>query len=159
RVFWSLALVIGVVAVGVWIRFAVAYADGNGSGHVQSLILGAVLFIAAVVLWALGVLGDLLAAQRVMTQQTLERVRPLALQVGVAPAREEGGAPARGELAPVAAAGQADPRRFARGERRPGSDDGSPETERLGVGSPPETERPLAGSAPPAGSPMAHSAP
>ena len=52
--FWSLALVIGLAAVAVWIRFVVAYAEGNGKGHVQSLILGAVLFIAAVVLWALG---------------------------------------------------------------------------------------------------------
>ena len=47
RVFWSLAAVIGVAALGVWIRFVVAYAEGNGKGHVQSLILGAVLFIAA----------------------------------------------------------------------------------------------------------------
>ena len=54
RVFWSLAALIGVVALAVWIRFVVAYADGSGKGHVQSLILGAVLFIAAVVLWALG---------------------------------------------------------------------------------------------------------
>ena len=70
RVFWSLALVIGLASLGVWIRFVVAYVEGNGKGHVQSLILGAVLFIAAVVLWALGVIGDLLAAQRVMTQRT-----------------------------------------------------------------------------------------
>jgi len=89
RVFWSLALVIGVAAIGVWIRFAVAYAEGNGKGHVQSLILGAVLFIAAVVLWALGVIGDLLAAQRVMTQRTFERVRRIELQLGVAPSHYE----------------------------------------------------------------------
>ena len=95
RVFWSLALVIGVVAIAVWIRFAVAYADGNGKGHVQSLILGAVLFIAAVVLWALGVIGDLLAAQRVMTQRTFERVRRIELQLGVEPSHyEPGDAPA-----------------------------------------------------------------
>jgi len=93
-VFWSLAVVIGVVSVGVWIRFAVAYAEGNGKGHVQSLILGAVLFIAAVVLWALGVIGDLLAAQRVMTQKTFERVRRIELQLGVAPSHYEPGAPA-----------------------------------------------------------------
>jgi glycosyltransferase involved in cell wall biosynthesis len=91
RVFWSLALVIGVVSVGVWIRFAVAYAEGNGKGHVQSLILGAVLFIAAVVLWALGVIGDLLAAQRVMTQKTFERVRRIELELGVAPSHYEPG--------------------------------------------------------------------
>lgn len=85
RIFWSLAGLIGVVALGVWIRFIVAYTEGNGKGHVQSLILGAVLFIAAIVLWALGVIGDLLAAQRVMTQRTFERVRRIELEVGVAP--------------------------------------------------------------------------
>jgi glycosyltransferase involved in cell wall biosynthesis len=91
RVFWSLAAVIGLVALGVWIRFAVAYAEGGGKGHVQSLILGAVLFIAAVVLWALGVIGDLLAAQRVMTQRTFERVRRIELRLGVAPSHYEPG--------------------------------------------------------------------
>jgi glycosyltransferase involved in cell wall biosynthesis len=89
RVFWSLAALIGVAALGVWIRFVVAYAEGNGKGHVQSLILGAVLFIAAVVLWALGVIGDLLAAQRVMTQKTFERVRRIELQLGVEPSHYE----------------------------------------------------------------------
>jgi glycosyltransferase involved in cell wall biosynthesis len=89
RVFWSLALLIGLASVGVWIRFAVAYAEGNGKGHVQSLILGAVLFIAAVVLWALGVIGDLLAAQRVMTQRTFERARRIELELGVAPSHYE----------------------------------------------------------------------
>jgi len=93
RVFWSLALLMGVVAIAVWVRFAVAYADGNGKGHVQSLILGAVLFIAAVVLWALGVIGDLLAAQRVMTQRTFERVRRIELELGVAPSHYAPGNP------------------------------------------------------------------
>jgi hypothetical protein len=97
RVFWSLALVIGLASVGVWIRFAVAYAEGNGKGHVQSLILGAVLFIAAVVLWALGVIGDLLAAQRVMTQRTFERVRRIELELGIEPSHyEPGGAATAG---------------------------------------------------------------
>src|SRR5205807_9831934 len=112
RVFWSLALVIGLASIAVWIRFAVAYAEGNGKGHVQSLILGAVLFIAAVVLWALGVIGDLLAAQRVMTQRTFERVRRIELELGIEPSHYEAGAPhppaggdgtaARGGRAPFA---------------------------------------------------------
>ncbi len=91
RVFWSLSALIGVAALAVWIRFVVAYIDGSGKGHVQSLILGAVLFIAAVVLWALGVIGDLLAAQRVMTQRTFERVRRIELQLGIAPSHYEPG--------------------------------------------------------------------
>jgi glycosyltransferase involved in cell wall biosynthesis len=89
RIFWSLAFLIGLASLGVWIRFTVAYVEGNGKGHVQSLILGAVLFIAAVVLWALGVIGDLLAAQRVMTQKTFERVRRIELELGVAPSHYE----------------------------------------------------------------------
>jgi len=115
RVFWSLALVIGLISAGVWVRFTVAYAEGNGKGHVQSLILAAVLFIAAVVLWALGVIGDLLAAQRVMTQKTFERVRRIELELGVPPShyepgeaaqlkRDEATAPERGEAQPRAAA-------------------------------------------------------
>jgi len=100
RVFWSLAAVIGVAAIAVWIRFAVSYVEGNGKGHVQSLILGAVLFIAAIVLWALGVIGDLLAAQRVMTQRTFERVRRIELQLAVGPSHyERGDAPARPDAA------------------------------------------------------------
>jgi glycosyltransferase involved in cell wall biosynthesis len=93
RVFWSLAVLVGLAAVGVWVRFVVAYAEGNGKGHVQSLILGAVLFIAAALMWALGVIGDLLAAQRVMTQKTFERVRRIELQLGVEPSHYEPGQP------------------------------------------------------------------
>ena len=85
---------ISVAAVAVWIRFIVAYAEGSGSGHVQSLILGAVLFIAAVVLWALGVIGDLLAAQRVMTQRSFERIRRIELALGIEPSHYERATPA-----------------------------------------------------------------
>src|SRR6516165_9216099 len=46
RVFWSLALVIGLGAVAVWIRFAVYFIENphTAKGHIQSLIAGAVLF-------------------------------------------------------------------------------------------------------------------
>jgi glycosyltransferase involved in cell wall biosynthesis len=104
RVFWSLAAVIGLAALGLWIRFAVTFAQGNGRGHVQSLILGAVLFIAAVVLWALGVIGDLLAAQRVMTQKTFERVRRIELKLGIEPSHYEPGKASGQVLAPAPAA-------------------------------------------------------
>jgi hypothetical protein len=120
RVFWSLALLMGVVAIGVWIRFAVSYVEGNGKGHVQSLILGAVLFIAAVVLWALGVIGDLLAAQRVMTQKTFERVRRIELQLGVAPSHYEPGQPAGGARKP------GEPADRAPAAQQPGDGTGAP---------------------------------
>src|SRR5260370_31890377 len=88
----TMAFVLGLAAVGVWTRFIVAFIGGSGSGHVQSLMLGAVLFNAAMVLAAMGVIGDLLSAQRVMTQRTFERVRRIELQIGVAPSHYEPGA-------------------------------------------------------------------
>jgi glycosyltransferase involved in cell wall biosynthesis len=92
KVFWGAAGITGLAALIVWGRFAYFYIDGSGKGHVQSLILGAVLFNAAMLLAALGVIGDLLAAQRVMTQKTFERVRRIELELGVKPSHYEPGA-------------------------------------------------------------------
>jgi hypothetical protein len=47
--------------------------------------------ITAVVLFALGVIGDLLAGQRVMTQRIFERVRRVELALGVPPSHYEKG--------------------------------------------------------------------
>ncbi|HST57009.1 MAG TPA: glycosyltransferase [Solirubrobacteraceae bacterium] len=94
KVFWGAAMLVGLGAAAVWIRFFVAYVDGSGKGHVQSLILGAVLFNAAMLLAALGVIGDLLAAQRVISQKTFERVRRIELELKIKPSHYEPGAPA-----------------------------------------------------------------
>jgi glycosyltransferase involved in cell wall biosynthesis len=92
RIFMSIATMIALVAVIVWGRWAYfAIFEGDSAGHVQSLILGAVLFNAAMVLAALGVLGDILAAQRTMTQRVYERVRRIELQLGVEPSHYEPG--------------------------------------------------------------------
>jgi glycosyltransferase involved in cell wall biosynthesis len=92
RVFMTGAILIGLVAAIVWSRFAYFYVTGEGAGHVQSLILGAVLFNAAMLLAALGVIGDLLSGQRIMLQRTFERVRRVELELGVAPSHYEPGA-------------------------------------------------------------------
>jgi hypothetical protein len=84
--------VLGVIALLLWGRFAYFYLFESGHGHVQSLILGAVLFIAAVQLAALGVVGDILAGSRVLQQRTLERIRRVELQLGVGPSHYEPGA-------------------------------------------------------------------
>jgi glycosyltransferase involved in cell wall biosynthesis len=98
RVFMTAAAVIGLFAVVVWARFAYFYVvQDEGKGHVQSLILGAVLFNAATVLAALGVIGDLMSAQRTMIQRTFERVRRIELQLGVAPSHYEPGASPTGQ--------------------------------------------------------------
>jgi glycosyltransferase involved in cell wall biosynthesis len=92
KVFMTAAAIVGVASFVIWGRFLYFYIDGSGSGHVQSLILGAVLFIAAVQLAALGVVGDILAGSRVLQQRILERVRRVELQLGVEPSHYEPGA-------------------------------------------------------------------
>jgi glycosyltransferase involved in cell wall biosynthesis len=92
KVFWTGALVIGLVALGVFVRFFIFFAEGKGHGHIQSLIAGAVLFNTAMLLGSLGVIGDLLDAQRTLSQRTFERVRRIELELGVAPSHYEPGA-------------------------------------------------------------------
>jgi glycosyltransferase involved in cell wall biosynthesis len=97
RVFMTAALLVGLIALGVWARFVWFFLQGDGAGHVQSLILGAVLFNAAMVLAAMGVLGDLLSAQRTTLQRVFERVRRIELELGVPPSHYEPGADTTGQ--------------------------------------------------------------
>jgi hypothetical protein len=98
------AIIVGVAALVVWGRFAYFFAfEGEGGGHVQSLILGAVLFNAAMLLAALGIIGDLLSGQRIMLQRTFERVRRIELELGVPPSHYEPGARATGHEATTGA--------------------------------------------------------
>jgi glycosyltransferase involved in cell wall biosynthesis len=93
KVFWGGALVMGTLALAVFIRFLVTFIEHpHISGHVQSLIIGGVLFNAAMLLGALGVIGDLLDAQRTLSQRTFERVRRIELQLGIEPSHYEPGA-------------------------------------------------------------------
>ena len=93
KVFWSGALVMGVAALALFIRFLVIFAESPHAarGHIQSLIAGAVLFIGAMLLGSLGVIGDLLDAQRTISQRTFERVRRIELQLGIEPSHYEPG--------------------------------------------------------------------
>ncbi|MEX2196940.1 MAG: glycosyltransferase family 2 protein [Thermoleophilaceae bacterium] len=91
RVFMVAAAVVAAAAVVIWGRFAYFYLQGEGSGNIQSLILGSALFVVAVQLAALGVVGDLIAGLRILQQRTLERVRRVELQLGVEPSHYEPG--------------------------------------------------------------------
>jgi hypothetical protein len=92
-VFMTLAAIVGLAALVIFARYLWFYLAGEGAGHVQSLILGSMLFLAAVQLAALGVIGDVLAGSRVLQQRVLERVRRVELELGVAPSHYEPGAP------------------------------------------------------------------
>jgi glycosyltransferase involved in cell wall biosynthesis len=91
RVFLLAASIVGLAALVVWGRFLIFFIQGEGQGHIQSVVLGSMLFVVAVQLAALGVIGDLLASNRVLIQRTLERTRRIELQLGIEPSHYERG--------------------------------------------------------------------
>jgi glycosyltransferase involved in cell wall biosynthesis len=90
RVFTVAAIAFAVGALVAWSPFLIDWiVNGDRSGHVQSLILGAVLAVIAVQMLGLGIIGDALAGQRVIAQRIFERVRRLELEAGVEPSHLE----------------------------------------------------------------------
>ncbi|MGE4428352.1 MAG: glycosyltransferase family 2 protein [Solirubrobacteraceae bacterium] len=97
RVFMTAAIVLFLLACIPWLRFFVSWVQGEGAGHVQSLIFGGVLFMASVTVGAIAVLGDLLHGQRILTQRVFERVRRIELELNIPPSHYEPGARPTGQ--------------------------------------------------------------
>jgi glycosyltransferase involved in cell wall biosynthesis len=90
RVFTIAACAFAIGALAAWTPFVLdVILNGDSSGHIQSLILGAVLAVIAVQMFGLGVIADTLAGQRVIAQRIFERVRRLELKAGVEPSHLE----------------------------------------------------------------------
>ncbi len=103
RVFFTGAVILAFAALIPFTLFFIYWVQGDGAGHVQSLIFGTVLFNAAVVMGALAVIGDLMHAQRIMSQRIFERVRRVELELGVAPSHYQPGATPTGQPATTGA--------------------------------------------------------
>ncbi len=90
RVFTLLSLGLLLGSMAAWSPFIWDWVvNGDRSGHLQSVVLGGILLLASVQVFALGVLADLIAAHRVVSHRTLERVRRIELAVGVEPSHYE----------------------------------------------------------------------
>jgi glycosyltransferase involved in cell wall biosynthesis len=86
RVFGTIAAILFVLGLLAWTPFLWDWiVEGDRSGRIQSLILGAVLTLTAVQVMVVGILADLIAGHRVVSQRTLERVRRLELAAGIPP--------------------------------------------------------------------------
>lgn len=73
RFFFTLAAICalpGLVAIG---RFLYFYATDGGGGHIQSLVLSAMLLAVATILFAVGILADLIAANRSLLEDIRAR--------------------------------------------------------------------------------------
>jgi len=71
--FAGLLTLAGLFLVGRYVYFV--FAGVNPSGHLQSLLFAAVLFLAAVVSFLTGLLADLISVNRALLEELLERAR------------------------------------------------------------------------------------
>ena len=77
KVFLSLGVTIFGVGVLIGIRFLYFYFSGGGLGHIQSLILAAVLMIVGFQVAMIGLLSDIIAANRRLLEELLYRMKKM----------------------------------------------------------------------------------
>ena len=69
-ILFSVTLILG-------LRFLYYYSIGNGSGHIQSLILALAIFVLGIALLIVGLLSDLIAVNRQLLEGLDHRLRTL----------------------------------------------------------------------------------
>ena len=74
----GIATILGGLAISL--RFLFLYLGGQGQGNVQSLILAAVLMIVGFQIILIGLMADILSANRKLSEELLYRVRSIELQ-------------------------------------------------------------------------------
>ncbi|MEM6486431.1 MAG: glycosyltransferase family 2 protein [Pseudomonadota bacterium] len=75
RFFFSVGGVLAVVGVAPLLRFLVFFAQGEGSGHIQSLVLGSAFLVLGATFAIAGLLADLVSQNRKLLEEILERAR------------------------------------------------------------------------------------
>lgn len=79
QIFTMIAAVFGIIGLVVCLRFLWFYLNGNGSGHVQSLILATTLIIICVQMFAMGMQADIISANRKLLEDMQFRIKKLEL--------------------------------------------------------------------------------
>ena len=97
-IFGWLMIVFGVAGLVPFLRYAVLEAAGDGGGHLQSLLVGAVLLIMAFLSGMLGVISDLIRTNRILIETALEHTKRSRFAGGSD--RERVGVTVSGEAAP-----------------------------------------------------------
>ena len=82
KVFTYIGLVIFGAGFLVSLRFLYYYVTGTGLGHLQSLILSAVLMIVGFQILLIGLVADLISGSRKLLEDLIYRVRSLELRLG-----------------------------------------------------------------------------
>ena len=91
RVFVTLGALLALCGAALGLRFMWYFLTRPGpTGHVQSLILGAVLFVVGFQVALIGVAADLIAMNRRLLEETLYRVKRLEVETASVNARPSG---------------------------------------------------------------------
>ena len=75
HVFGGIGIILALIGLAPIVRFLVFYIQGEGSGHIQSLVLGGAILILGAITFLLGILADLISANRKLSEATLEKIR------------------------------------------------------------------------------------
>lgn len=75
--FFALGSIFGLLGLVFYIRFFVYYLQGFGSGHVQSLIFASTMIIIGFMSFVIGMLGDVISANRKLLQDIQYHVRKM----------------------------------------------------------------------------------
>ncbi len=77
RTFAAIGSAFLAIGVAIGVRFLAYYATGRGSGHIQSLILAAIVSVTGFQLLVLGVVADIISVNRRLLEDLQVRVRSL----------------------------------------------------------------------------------
>lgn len=77
RFFIGLGFIPFLIGLTIGIRFIVLLCMGGGQGNVQSLILCSMLILIGVMIWVVGLLADVMAANRKILQEIQQKVREM----------------------------------------------------------------------------------
>ena len=77
RVFMALGIVPFIVGFAIGVRYIVFIFMGRASGNIQSLILCSLLIMIAVMIWVLGMMADVISANRKISQEIQRRTRDI----------------------------------------------------------------------------------
>src|SRR6185369_7342350 len=91
---WSAAL-FAVLGLVPFVRYSVLVAMGEGGGHLQSLLLGAVLLIVSFLCVILGVISDLIRTNRILIEATLEHTKRARFERETLISDDDDGSPLR----------------------------------------------------------------
>ncbi len=85
RFFLTMGVILFLIGVILDIRFLVYYFNGNGSGHVQSLILASTMILMGSLTIVISLIADLISANRKILEDVQYRVRKLETLQGTSP--------------------------------------------------------------------------